>query len=143
MKRNSRSQSLLVLLCMLAGPSYLSAQGHKGQNHHQNSAAETHAESIVFSPHDQQVIRDYFRVNTAGLPPGLAKRGGALPPGLERQLQRNGTLPPGLQKRLQPFPSELEKGLPRLPSGYARVVIGDRAAILNPANIIQDLMFIQ
>ncbi|MDA2934264.1 hypothetical protein MYX82_07965 [Acidobacteria bacterium AH-259-D05] len=32
--------------------------------------------------------------------PGLAKRE-KLPPGLQRQLQKNGTLPPGLQKRFQ------------------------------------------
>lgn len=33
------------------------------------------------------------------LPPGLAKRGGNLPPGLQRQLDRRGHLPPGLEKR--------------------------------------------
>lgn len=35
-----------------------------------------------------------------GLPPGLAKRGGNLPPGLQKHLMRHGQLPPGLQKRL-------------------------------------------
>lgn len=35
-----------------------------------------------------------------GLPPGLAKRGGQLPPGLQKHLLRTGQLPPGLQKRL-------------------------------------------
>ncbi len=141
MKRNPGFQSLLVLLCTLAGPLYLAAQGHKGQNRH--LAEDTHAELLVFSPHDQQVIRDYFHVNTGDLPPGLAKRGGALPPGLERQLQRNGALPPGLQKRLKPFPSELEKRLPRLPSGCVRGVIGVQAVIVDRMNIIQDLMVIR
>lgn len=32
------------------------------------------------------------------LPPGLTKRG-ALPPGLEKQVETKGALPPGLQKR--------------------------------------------
>ena len=43
------------------------------------------------------------------LPPGLAKRD-TLPPGLERQLQRNGKLPPGLEKRA--LPDELKRALP-------------------------------
>ncbi len=34
-----------------------------------------------------------------GLPPGLAKRGGNLPPGLERHVERSGQLPPGLEKK--------------------------------------------
>lgn len=75
-----------------------------------------------------------------GLPPGLAKRGGHLPPGLERQLQRNGTLPPGLQKRVEPFPVELEQQLPRLPSGYSRVIVAGRALILDSNNMILDLL---
>ncbi|MGH8246109.1 MAG: hypothetical protein ACREUU_06730 [Gammaproteobacteria bacterium] len=36
---------------------------------------------------------------TDGLPPGLAKRGGNLPPGLQRHIDRTGQLPPGLEKR--------------------------------------------
>jgi hypothetical protein len=75
-----------------------------------------------------------------GLAPGLAKRGGHLPPGLERQLQRNGTLPPGLQKRVEPFPVELEQQLPRLPSGYSRVIVAGRALILDRNNKILDLL---
>ncbi len=35
-----------------------------------------------------------------GLPPGLAKRNGNLPPGLQRHVERTGELPPGLQKRM-------------------------------------------
>ena len=34
----------------------------------------------------------------SGLPPGLAKRGGNLPPGLEKK-RRAGNLPPGLEKK--------------------------------------------
>ena len=33
------------------------------------------------------------------LPPGLAKRNGNLPPGLQKHLYRTGHLPPGLEKR--------------------------------------------
>jgi hypothetical protein len=65
------------------------------------------------------------------LPPGLAKRGGRLPPGLERQLERNGTLPPGLQKRIDPFPRELHHLLPPLSPGYTRGLLGGSAVIVN------------
>jgi hypothetical protein len=55
----------------------------------------------VFGPRDRDLIGGYYQNQYSNLPPGLAKRGGNLPPGLERQLQRNGTLPPGLQKLLE------------------------------------------
>ncbi len=37
--------------------------------------------------------------DTDRLPPGLAKRGGNLPPGLQKHIERTGQLPPGLEKR--------------------------------------------
>jgi hypothetical protein len=95
-----------------------------------------------FSSHDQEIIRDYYLRNRSNLPPGLAKRGGHLPPGLERQLRENGTLPPGLQKRLEPFPGELARQLPPLPSGCSRFLLGDRALVLNRAHVILDIMII-
>jgi hypothetical protein len=108
------------------------------------------AQAPMFSDRDQQVILDYYGGGGGGgrgrghggrgLPPGLAKRGGNLPPGLERQLQRNGTLPPGLQKRVEPFPDELARQLPRLPSGYSRVIVEGRALILDRNNKIFDIM---
>jgi len=97
------------------------------------------AQTLVFTERDQHVIRSYYG-GGRGLPPGLAKRGGHLPPGLERQLQRNGTLPPGLQKRVEPFPVELEQQLPRLPSGCSRVIVAGRALILDRNNKILDLL---
>jgi hypothetical protein len=97
------------------------------------------AQALVFTERDQHVIRSYYG-GGRGLPPGLAKRGGHLPPGLERQLQRNGTLPPGLQKRVEPFPVELEQQLPRLPSGCSRVIVAGRALILDRNNKILDLL---
>lgn len=107
----------------------------------QYAAVPQYGATPMFSERDQQLIRRYYQMNTANLPPGLAKRGGNLPPGLERQLERNGTLPPGLQKRVQPFPEELSRQLPPLPSGYSRVIIGVRALILDRGNRILDLMF--
>lgn len=98
------------------------------------------ARARSFSGHDQQIIRQYFQAQRANLPPGLAKRGGRLPPGLERHLQRNGTLPPGLQRRIEPFPAELTRQLPKLPSGLSRVLLAGRALILDRNNKILDLM---
>lgn len=52
-----------------------------------------------------------------GLPPGLAKRD-QLPPGLAK---RGNRLPPGLMKG--DLPPELEKTLPKLPDNVERVVV--------------------
>jgi hypothetical protein len=70
----------------------------------------------------------------------LAKRGGDLPPGLARQLQRRGHLPPGLEKKIQPFPMELERRLAPLPPGYTRVTLGTQALILDAARVVVDIM---
>ena len=96
-----------------------------------------------FSERDRGIISDCMANNYAGLPPGLAKRGGNLPPGLERQLQRNGTLPPGLQRRVQPLPGQCDARLPRLPGGWVRVVLGARIMLLDPGNRIVDMFWLQ
>ena len=62
-----------------------------------------------------------------GLPPGLARKD-RLPPGLEKQLQKNGTLPPGLAKRS--LPPDLERQLPPPPRGYERQVVEDATVVL-------------
>ena len=96
----------------------------------------------MFSSRDQDIIRSYYGGGGGGrgLPPGLAKRHGNLPPGLERQLERNGTLPPGLQKRVEPFPDDLNSRLAPMPSGYSRVMVAGRALILDRNNKILDLI---
>lgn len=62
-----------------------------------------------------------------GLPPGLANKD-RLPPGLEKQLQKNGTLPPGLAKR--DLPNDLQSRLPPVPKGYERSIIEDATVVL-------------
>jgi outer membrane lipoprotein SlyB len=94
-----------------------------------------------FSDHERQIIGDCFVNDRAGLPPGLAKKD-HLPPGLERQLQRNGTLPPGLQKRVQPLPGSCAARLPRLPRDWARVVLSGRIILLDPQQRIVDLFWL-
>jgi hypothetical protein len=113
--------------------------GHDDKRHDRGKATAVDV-ALAFSERDQQLIRSYFAGGGRGLPPGLAKRGGNLPPGLEKHLQRNGTLPPGLQKRVQPFPVELTRQLPALPSGCSRVILEGRALILDRNNKILDLM---
>ena len=86
-----------------------------------------------FLPEERRVIEDYYRQTPKGkgkgLPPGLAKRGGNLPPGLQKHLEKNGQLPPGLQKRLEPLPVDLDRRLPGLPEYWERVVL-ERDVIL-------------
>lgn len=131
--------SLVIALGVLNQASL--AQGNsqgkgKGKNKHQQQSDASDDYSggkvqIVFSRHDQEIIRDYYRDQYSNLPPGLAKRGGNLPPGLQKHLDRDGTLPPGLQKRVQPFPVELERHLAPLPDGYSRVTLGVDIIILD------------
>ncbi|HEY7558347.1 MAG TPA: hypothetical protein VIH18_26435 [Candidatus Binatia bacterium] len=80
-----------------------------------------------FLPEERRIIEEYYhkgkKRKQKGLPPGLAKRGGNLPPGLQKHLDKNGRLPPGLQKRLEPLPDDLDRRLPRLPEYWERVII--------------------
>ena len=95
-----------------------------------------------FGKRQESIIRDWFsnKKNLKGLPPGLAKRK-RLPPGLERQLQKNGSLPPGLQKRVHLLPLDLERLLPDLPKGIGRVIIGVDIVLLDKtSNTILDIV---
>ncbi|HEX6467250.1 MAG TPA: hypothetical protein VFZ99_08095 [Terriglobales bacterium] len=104
---------------------------HDGDRDHDRDHRSHHAVAIIFSTHDRDIIRDYYSDRFSNLPPGLAKRNGDLPPGLQKHLERGGSLPPGLQKRLTPFPEELDARLPRLPSIYRRATIGVDVVILD------------
>ena len=136
-----------VLACTLAGGTAM-AQGNshgngKGKGHNKQQDDQGEPGGYVqygFGPHDREVIQTYYAGHKSGLPPGLAKRGGNLPPGLEKQLQRKGTLPPGLQKKIEPCPPELERQLPPLPADYRRVVIDARIVVINRhTNVIVDI----
>ena len=95
-------------LLMVAPAPAKDNRGKPGKHAQENSASE------------RSVIDNYYR----GLPPGLAKRNGDLPPGLQKQLRRNGALPPGLEKRLVPFPPQLEARLPPCPPDVHRGIVG-------------------
>ena len=84
--------------------------------------------------------RDEHGHGREGLPPGLAKREGRLPPGLERQLVRRGHLPPGLEERFEPVPYSVCRRLPPLPEDASRGYIGGHVVVYNPrTSIILDV----
>ena len=99
-------------------------------NNYANDNQPAPAGGMSFSARDRRVIRDCFTQNSSSLPPGLAKRD-TLPPGLEKQLQKNGTLPPGLQKRVQSMPEICERDLPSLPDNLERVIYSRRVMLLD------------
>ena len=104
----------------------------KGKKENSRTAVVVQAGVSIFSEADREIIGRYVRATPEqDLPPGLAKRGGKLSPGLEKQLRKKGTLPPGLQKRLTPFPVVLERQLPPLAPDLRRVFIEGRAVIYN------------
>ncbi|MBZ0067641.1 MAG: hypothetical protein K8F26_02425 [Thiobacillus sp.] len=93
---------------------------------------------VAFSDPDLRIIRDYYRVDYRGLPPGLAKKG-KVPPGHAYRLQRNQGVPPSVNWTY--LPASVESRLSRLPEGYVRVVIGTNVAILHTrTRVVVDLI---
>jgi hypothetical protein len=103
-----------------------------------------HRFRLYFSDRDAHIIHEYFRSDDygRGLPPGLARRNGDLPPGLEKRMHRDANLPPGLERRVQPFPEDLDRRLEPLPRGYWRGILSGRALILRDDGDIVDVMFL-
>lgn len=83
---------------------------------------------VVFTDHDQRVIRDYYRVDYRALPPGLAKKG-KVPPGHAKHFRAHEPLPRDIEWHY--LPGNVERQLSRLPDGYVRVVVGASVAIMN------------
>jgi hypothetical protein len=72
------------------------------------------------------------------MPHGLAKRD-SLPPGLEKQLQKNGTLPPGLAKR--DLPSDLARRMPARNDGTETVVVDSDVVLIEAATgVVLDIL---
>ena len=131
-----------ILTLVLLTAAVVAAQGQgqskgksnsKGKPANSSTASGTAvAVSVVFSSTDRSTIQQWIHGTPASnLPPGLAKRGD-LPPGLQKQLQRNGTLPPGLEKKISPFPADLTRRLGQLPAncGCDRIFLDGRAMII-------------
>ncbi|MFQ5756358.1 MAG: hypothetical protein ACE5H7_09735 [Acidiferrobacterales bacterium] len=95
---------------------------------------------VTFSNRDRQVIYDYYGGRKGQkkkkAPPGLAKQGDDLPPGLAKR----DTLPPGLQGRV--LPADLEAQLTPLPRSYVRVTIGADVVLLNrDTRVVLDVIY--
>ena len=110
--------------------------------------------NIIFKEVEKRAIGEFFGKKTAEKATGgkgkKAKKGkrgkgkgrgrgrgqgrgrdGGLPPGLQKQLEKNGTLPPGLAKR--ELPPGLQKKLGDLPPGLERIIAGDDVVLLEKA----------
>lgn len=153
-----------VLAFALAAPAQAAPKQEKHERAQENAAQKQHEiiADRVFTEIERRVMCDYFKVPSCGTrnllgdgkkkpkgaigsgektampPPGLAKRD-ELPPGLERQFQRNGKLPPGLQKRQ--LPDDLARALPRRSGDFERVIVdGDVLLIQIATGVVLDIL---
>jgi hypothetical protein len=132
---------LLLAVIFLAAPPVSAGKGKDKPERVPQAPSEMHGHPPAFLPEERQIILAFYQGPSSGLPPGLAKRGGQLPPGLQKHLQRQGTLPPGLQKRLQPLPTALDLRLPSLPDIWVRVVLGPHILLIDwRSNQILDML---
>ncbi len=118
-------------------PTYTQGKAGKGKSDGVSTAALV---ATVISATERALIGDYVQKAKSshnGLPPGLAKRD-RLPPGLQKQIQRNGSLPPGLAKR--GLPGDLRGQLPHRRGQDYRVVGSDIVLIETATNVILDVM---
>jgi hypothetical protein len=139
------SGTAFVIACGLAADATGAQGSGKGKGDTKSAASSGASTTVAASiniqigSRDRETITKYYTAHPAGLPPGLAKRGGDLPPGLDKQLRRNGSLPPGLQKKLEPFPGALERQVMKLPSGYNWFVLGSHIVVVNKqTNLVGD-----
>jgi hypothetical protein len=116
---------------------------------------------IAFTETERALIRKYFGHSGGGYQGQESKRGGekkgnkgkkadkgaasglagggSLPPGLQRQLDKNGALPPGLQKKA--LPPGLQSRLPPVPRGYERVIVDTNVLLVEAATgIVRDVI---
>jgi len=133
----------LVLCLIISASIALAVPKDKEKEKHSKDNSKSVGTQVsvgVFVAKERDMIRQHYVVHRASLPPGLAKQGGDLPPGLEKQLRRNGHLPPGLEKKLYPFPVVLEQRLPPLRPGLVRGIIGGSAVIIDKrTSVILDI----
>ena len=141
----------ILLAAFIAAPLILGAPAladAAGKNKNKGKANKGQSDDIstgallgtIISATERALIGDYVQKAKSshnGLPPGLAKRD-RLPPGLQKQIQRNGSLPPGLAKR--GLPGDLRGQLPHRRGQDYRVVGNDIVLIETATNVILDIM---
>jgi hypothetical protein len=122
---------LYITVAALLVPATSSAEAQKGKHkagkHAAHDAARTDVSResgvslhVSFSTADVKIIREHYATRYRNLPPGLRKK-----------VARGGQLPPGWQKKYEPFPTALERRLPRLSPEYHRGVVDGHAVIYN------------
>lgn len=117
--------SVCLTIAALAGLAGCETHPHTGEVRVHDRGYDVR---VVFSDPDLWIIRDYYRVDYRGLPPGLAKKG-KVPPGHAYKLQRNQSVPASVNWAY--LPANVESRLSRLPEGYVRIIIGTDVAILH------------
>ena len=96
------------------------------------AAANATERAIIFSGGDRQAIDQFFRRHVTQ---GVANGGKAR----KEPLLIRDRLPEGVATR--PLPSALDRGLPPLPSGYARLIVGrDVLLVERRSRTIVDIM---
>jgi len=138
---------------LILAPSVASAMGKghgRGNGNGNNAAASANANGSsgvipavqqtieALTDLERSIITDYFQTNHANLPPGLAKRQ-SLPPGLQRQLERNGTLPPGLTRNR--LPQDLRVRLPGREDLEFLVIDNEIVLVAAATLLIIDVLF--
>ncbi len=102
---------------------------------------EVLAETGIVTPDEQTKREDEVKGSAkgrkGGLPPGLAKRD-RLPPGLQKQLDRNGRLPLGLDRRA--LPADLENRLPERTDTTRVIVDNDVVLIQKGTDLVLDVI---
>ncbi|MEO0250451.1 MAG: hypothetical protein ABIN58_13190 [candidate division WOR-3 bacterium] len=135
---NSGINKTLALILIMLISTTIALADQKGKRRGASAAGMTKSVNThvcVFWGKDRDLIRGYI-TGYGMMPPGLAKRYGDLPAGLERQLRRNRHLPPGLDMRLHAFPIDLERRLSPLRPGLIRGVIGVHAVIVDKKTLL-------
>ncbi len=106
---------LMLLGFALLTPALLARDHHRDHWRHRGHYARAYR-NHEWKRHPRYEYRDTYRRHEfrgngyrqghwsgyrhQGLPPGLAKRDGHLPPGLQKHYERTGHLPPGLEKKI-------------------------------------------
>lgn len=134
------AMALIVPQVANAQPAHAKDKGKKHDNyerHYKHDRDDVDAGDViidtVFTALERELIGDYYRNNY-----GKKYDRSGLPPGLQKQLDRNGRLPPGLEGR--DLPPGLAKKLPYREGTYRRVIDNDVYLIQRGTNLILDII---
>jgi len=123
---------LLLNNAAFAQPDHAQAHGarDKGQQHESNQAGHSRDERVDLPRINERELRQLLRQHDA-------PRAEALPPGIQRNLERGKPLPPGIAKR---FDAQLASQLPRYP-GYEWERVGADVVLIEAATrIVVDVL---